>query len=77
MKKPRRPRRSRAKGALPKGAHRLPSGDIALRPQVSTMPNGRRLMVQGIRRAEPDLKRLAQALVQQAIDQADQDTLPN
>jgi len=52
---------------LPKGAYQLPNGDIAMPARNYVMVNGRRLLVQGIRRETPDLELLAKALVQIAL----------
>ena len=75
MSKPRKRRRSRAKQAsgLPKGAYRLPSGGYVVETRGAPDARGRRLVVCGYRRAEPDLHALANVLVSLARRQAAED----
>src|SRR4051812_38328946 len=61
--------KSRAKQAngLPKGAYRLPNGNIMLPPVVSAPDKrGRRIRVEAELRAEPDVKQIARILVEMA-----------
>ncbi len=59
-----RRRQSRAKSALPKGAYRLPTGGYIL-PATSATPIGRnrQILVTAVLRDEPDIHRLAMAVV--------------
>jgi hypothetical protein len=74
MSKPKKCRRSRAamKSGLPKGAYRLPTGGIVM---PATSSPGSNLVVRAIRRENPDLKRLARALVDIAIEEEPDETI--
>jgi hypothetical protein len=73
MSKPRKNRRARSKcrSGLPKGAYRTPDGGYVTesRTVVGTGKNRYTLVVRAKRRAEPDLKRLARALVELAREE--------
>ena len=60
MSRKRRP--SRSKSALPKGAFKLPTGEIVVDRSFTT-PNGRRIYVRGVQRPDPELHKLARALI--------------
>lgn len=74
MSKRKKCRRSRSKypNAFPKGAYRLPTGEIATKVFYNDH-RGRRIAVIGVRRAEPDLELLAKVLVELARQQIEQD----
>ena len=69
---PKKRRKSRAKpGALPKGAYRLPDGNIMLPPGKPTvLKNGRSISIRAVLRDPPDYDRLARVLLDIARDQA-------
>lgn len=81
MSKPKKRRRSRSKypDALPKNAFRLPTGDfVTSTSSVYMSQRGpRRITVTGVRRAHPDLRLLAQALIELARQQVEQDKKPD
>lgn len=62
-----RPRRSRRKSALPKGAYRLPQGGHVT--ESVHVAKGRRIRIRAVHRAEPDYKKLALALLELAKQQ--------
>jgi hypothetical protein len=67
-----RRRKSRAKllSGLPKGAYRLPNGNIMTPPTVGPPDKrGRRIVMRGELRAEPDLDKLVKALIEVARQQ--------
>lgn len=65
-------RKSRRKSTLLKGAYRLPSGGYVIDhgPEPETAGQKRRTRAIGVRREQPDLERIARALVADAIEQA-------
>jgi hypothetical protein len=77
MKKPRkrRPSRSKYPGALLKGSFRLPTGGyVTSTSSVFASQRGpRRITVIGVRRENPDLKLLAQTLVELAKQQIERE----
>ena len=75
MPKPLKRRRSRAKpGALPKGAHRLPTGGYMTKPSGSIVGSGhnqRKIAIVALRRDPPDVQLLAKAFLELARQKSD------
>lgn len=78
----RKKRRSRAKhpGGLPKGAYRLPTGGYAEIIGRFQTRRGQQFHIVGIRREQPDVERIAQAVLelarQLAREASESDTRP-
>jgi hypothetical protein len=72
MTKQHKRRHSRGKHALPKGAHRLPNGNYVVTTYYRTA-KGRTLRVDGVHRAEPDAKKVAQALIDIVLEEQQRD----
>ncbi|MEO1060570.1 MAG: hypothetical protein AAFZ07_04070 [Actinomycetota bacterium] len=75
MKKRRKQRLSHPQAsdfALPKGAYRLPTGGIMLKPTTKIHSNGskaRKITVQGLMRDQINVERLAKALIEVAREE--------
>lgn len=74
--KKRRRSRSGCGSGLPRGAYRHPDGGVVLPPIARGYRDGNgkvhRVVIQAKLRAEPDLQRLAKAIVSSVIDELDQ-----
>ena len=65
-------RKSRAKNIRPKGSYPLPTGGY-VSESVHVGLGGKRIRVRGIRRDQPDVRKLMYALIEIAQEQSDQD----